>query len=354
MEKLLGYPKVQVLKRMKIRAFFKPELFSKFKQDMVGSDFGGKNRLFFYETSMLSNEKKDIPVRISGFILSRDGIQNSMVLFVGDLRDLRTLEQQVTDQARLLHREKMISLGRLAASMVHEINNPLSGILNYIRLMIRISQKSDHHTPGPKKDLRSESEQIRDRFSQFNAYLKIIESETQRCSDLVSGLLKFSRKTDLEQKDIDVTGLIEHSLLLCSHKIELSNIVLKKNLAPDIPPVYGDFNQLEQCVINLIFNAVDAMENGGILEIWTRFNAREHLVSIGLKDNGKGISEEDKQFLFEPFFTTKNEGYGVGLGLSLAYGIIERHHGSIAVESRLNEGSEFIIHLPCKNTQEKT
>jgi signal transduction histidine kinase len=197
------------------------------------------------------------------------------------------------------------------------------------------------------------SEQIQDRLNQFNAYLKLIESETQRCSDLVSGLLKFSRKTNLEPKDVDVTGLIDHSLLLCSHKIELSNIILKKNLAPDIPPVYGDFNQLEQCIINLIFNGVDAMENGGILEIWTRFSPRENLVSIGLKDNGKGISEEDKRFLFEPFFTTKNEGYGVGLGLSLAYGIIERHHGSIAVESRLNEGSEFIIHLPCKKTQEK-
>ncbi|WP_299978655.1 hybrid sensor histidine kinase/response regulator [Desulfobacula sp.] len=255
-------------------------------------------------------------------------------------RDLRTMEQEVSNQAKLLHREKMVSLGRLAASMVHEINNPLSGILNYIRLMIRISGKGNN--------LKSEltPDQRQDRFNKFNSYLEIIESETQRCSDLVSGLLKFSRKTNLEQKSIDVTDLIQHSLLLCNHKLELSNIVLKVRCNPDVPRVFGDFNQLEQCIINLIFNAIDAMENGGDLEIKTSFNPEEKLVSISIKDNGKGISKEDLNFIFEPFFTTKNEGYGVGLGLSSAYGIVEKHKGTIVVESSLDFGSEFIIKLP--------
>ncbi|RLC03185.1 MAG: hypothetical protein DRH34_06135 [Deltaproteobacteria bacterium] len=335
MENLLGYPKAHVLKKMRVMAFFKPEWFLKLREDLVSSDFGGKNRLFLYETSMLSTEKKDIPVQISGFIISLDSIQNSMVLFISDLRGLRVLEQEVADQAKLLHREKMISLGRLAASMVHEINNPLSGILNYIRLMIRISEKASN-----KPDLTP------DQIGKFNSYLGIIESETQRCSDLVSGLLKFSRKTKLEQKSIDVTKLIEHSLLLCSHKIELSNIVLTVRCASDVPNIYGDFNQLEQCMINLIFNAIDAMKDGGAIEIKTGFNLEEKLVFISIKDNGKGISKEDLNFIFEPFFTTKNEGYGVGLGLSSAYGIIEKHKGTIVVESILELGSEFIIKLP--------
>ncbi|MCD4719264.1 MAG: response regulator [Desulfobacula sp.] len=344
MEKLLGYPKVRVLKKMTVKAFFKPEWFSKLKDDLAGSDFGGKNRLFLYETSMFSLEKKDIPVQISGFILSRDRVQNYMVLFISDLRDLRILEQEVTDQAKLLHREKMISLGRLAASMVHEINNPLSGILNYVRLMIRISGKTSNLKSGLKSALTPDQRQ--NQANKFNSYLEIIESETQRCSELVSGLLKFSRKTKLEQKNIDVTELIQHSLLLCSHKLELSNIVLKVRYDSDIPHVYGDFNQLEQCIINLIFNAIDAMENGGVLEIRTGFNSEEKLVFISIKDNGKGISKEDLNFIFEPFFTTKNEGYGVGLGLSSAYGIIEKHKGTIVVESILDLGSEFIIKLP--------
>ncbi len=339
MENLLGYSKAQVLKKMRVMAFFKPEWFLKLREDLISSNFGGKNKLFLYETSMLSIEKKDIPVQISGFIISLDSVQNSMVLFVSDLRGLRVLEQEVTDQAKLLHREKMISLGRLAASMVHEINNPLSGILNYIRLMIRINEKTSNES-GLAPD------QIKDQAGKFNSYLGIIESETQRCSDLVSGLLKFSRKTKLEQKSIDVTELIEHSLLLCSHKIELSNIVLTVRCASDVPTVYGDFNQLEQCIINLIFNAIDAMKNGGTLEITTGFNLEETLVLISIKDNGKGISKEDLNFIFEPFFTTKNEGYGVGLGLSSAYGIIEKHKGTIVVESILGLGSEFTIKLP--------
>jgi len=339
MEKLLGYPKALALKKMKVKAFFNPDLFLKFKKDLTGSNCGGNNKLFLYETIMLSQEKKDIPVQISGFILSQDNIQDSMVLFISDLRNLKSLEQEVTHQAKLLHREKMVSLGRLAASMVHEINNPLSGILNYIKLMIRITEKD----PGPV------SEQIRDRFNKLKSYLEIIQNETRRCSTLVSGLLKFSRKTKLEQKRINVAELIRHSLLLCNHKIALSNIVLKKTCKPEIPDVYGDFNQLEQCLINLIFNAIDAMENGGTLEIKIGFNSGEKLVLISIKDNGKGISKEDQNFIFEPFFTTKNEGYGVGLGLSSAYGIIEKHKGTIVVNSSLNTGSEFIIKLPIEN-----
>ncbi|WP_457552773.1 response regulator [Desulfobacula sp.] len=340
MEKLLGYPKVQVLKKMKITSFFQPALFLKLKENLSNSNFGGENMLSFYETTMLSMGKKDIPVQISGFLLSKDMIQISMVMCISDLRDLRNLEQEVTDQAKLLHREKMVSLGRLAASMVHEINNPLSGILNYIRLMIRISGKDN------TLKLALTPDQIRDRANKFNAYLAIIESETQRCSDLVSGLLKFSRKSKLEQKSIDVAELIQHSLLLCNHKIELSNIVLKVRCHKDVPSVFGDFNQLQQCLINLIFNGIDAMENGGNLEIKTHYNPEEKLVFISIKDTGRGISKEDLNFIFEPFFTTKNQGYGVGLGLSSAYGIIEKHKGTIVVESTLNSGSEFIIKLP--------
>ncbi|MCP4722886.1 MAG: hypothetical protein GY860_25825, partial [Desulfobacteraceae bacterium] len=286
--------------------------------------------------------------QISGFIISEDRVRNYMVLFISDLRDLRTLEQEVTVQAKLLHREKMVSLGRLAASMVHEINNPLSGILNYIKLMIHIIEKgekvSQDQTSARAQDRMQD--QIHNRAIKFKSYLTIIESETLRCSGLVSGLLKFSRKTKLEQKSIDVGQLIQHTLLLCNHKLELSNIVIKEKCEPDVPDLYGDFNQLEQCIINLIFNAIDAMENGGTLEISAGFNPEENLVFISIKDNGKGITTEDKNLIFEPFFTTKNEGYGVGLGLSSAYGIIEKHKGTIVVESMLNVGSEFIIKIP--------
>jgi PAS domain S-box-containing protein len=356
MEMLLGYPKALVLKQMKVDDFFSPDRFLQFKKDLFDSDFGGQNRLFVYETTLLSMGKKEFPVQMSGFVLSEDRVQNYMVFFISDLRTLRTLEKEVTVQAKLLHREKMISLGRLAASMVHEINNPLSGILNYIKLMIRVLEK------GEDISLNKPVDQIQNRVKKFKSYLSIIESETQRCSDLVSGLLKFSRKTKLEQTQINVAQLIQHSLLLCNHKLELSNIVLiKQGCDPDLPQVNGDFNQLEQCLINLIFNAIDAIDSidavetgavpgtkgagGGILEIRAEL-AEENFVCITIKDNGKGISKEDQPFIFEPFFTTKKQGHGVGLGLSTTYGIIERHKGTIVVESMPNVGSQFIIKLP--------
>ena len=358
MEMLLGYPKALVLKQMKVDDFFNPDRFLQFKTDLFDSDFGGQNRLFVYETTLLSMGKKNIPVQISGFVLSEDRVQNYMVFFINDLRTLRTLEKEVTVQAKLLHREKMISLGRLAASMVHEINNPLSGILNYIKLMIRVLEKED---VSFNKTVDQIQNQIQNRVKKFKSYLSIIESETQRCSDLVSGLLKFSRKTKLEQTQINVAQLIQHSLLLCNHKLELSNIVLKQGCDPDLPHVNGDFNQLEQCLINLIFNAIDAIDaidaietgavpgtrgvGGGILEIRAGL-VEENLVCITIKDNGKGISKEDQPFIFEPFFTTKKQGYGVGLGLSTTYGIIERHKGTIVVKSMPNVGSQFIIKLP--------
>jgi len=342
MEKLLGCPKAQVLKKMKVISLFPRDSFLKLKQDLAGSEFGGKNTLVDYETTMLAGDGTCIPVQISGFVMCREKINNSMVLFVRDLREVASLKRQVVHQAQLLHREKMVSLGRLAASMVHEINNPLSGILNYIRLMIRLNKKTHADSNLLPADVRA-------RLDKFNSYLAIIESETQRCSELVSGLLKFSRKTRLVQEKVDISKLVDHSLLLCAHKLELSNIELITDCNPDVPYVTGDFNQLEQCVINLIFNAIDAMENGGILEIKTGYDKNEKLVFISVKDTGKGITKDELNFIFEPFFTTKNQGYGVGLGLSSAYGIIEKHKGTIIVESEPGKGSEFVIKLPAVN-----
>ncbi|MEE4365572.1 MAG: hybrid sensor histidine kinase/response regulator [Desulfotignum sp.] len=278
----------------------------------------------------------------------------------------RLLEQTVLNQEKILHQEKMMSLGRLAASMVHEINNPLSGILNYIRLMIRLADQPDWD-PSKKK--------------RFSSYLAIIEKETQRCSDLVSGLLQFSRKSQLASVPVDICELIDYSLLLCSHKLQLSNIHLEKSCASMTPRVLGDFNQLQQCLINLIFNAIDALDTGGgvadmpgpaagntaadadavpgsrpgsetsvrisgRIQVEGYFDPAEELVHIRVADNGKGISSTDLPYIFEPFFTTKKDGHGVGLGLSTVYGIIEHHKGTITVESEPGQRTCFTIKLP--------
>jgi signal transduction histidine kinase len=225
----------------------------------------------------------------------------------------------------------MISLGRLAASVVHEINNPLAGILNYIRLMAKILKRGS-----------LEQEHI----EKFQRYLNLIESETERCSKIVSNLLAFSRKSKLEFNEVNIYELLEKSIMLSQHKLTLQNIQIKTDLDSDLPEVWGDFNQIQQCVINLIFNAIDAMPEGGTLTIESSYQPGKGMVEIKIKDTGCGIAREDLAHIFDPFYTTKMEGEGLGLGLSTVYGILERHKGTIEAESALGMGSVFTIRLP--------
>jgi signal transduction histidine kinase len=268
---------------------------------------------------------------VSAALLFDQGRANGLVCFFRDLREIRKLEREISDQARILHQDKMMSLGRLAASVIHEINNPLSGILNYLRLMNRILRQ------GPLAE---------DRREKFQRYLDLVESETNRCSQIVSSLLSFSRVSPPAFGRVQIDELLERCVLLSQHKIELSNIRLVSSIPSNLPPVHGDFNQLQQCVINLIFNAIDAMPDGGTLTLDSRYDKDRGAVIVMVKDSGRGISSQDLPHIFEPFFTTKNEGYGVGLGLSTVYGIIERHKGTIAVESEPENGAAFMIELP--------
>jgi signal transduction histidine kinase len=245
----------------------------------------------------------------------------------------RFLERQAANQAQILHQDKMMSLGRLAASVVHEINNPLSGILNYSRLMTRILKKGALEA---------------DQLEKFKRYLNLVETETDRCSQIVSSLLAFSRKSPPAMGPVRVQELLEKCTALSHHKLELHNIILTATVPSNLPVIQADANQLQQCVINLIFNAIDAMPDGGKLIINCRFLADTSELSIAVSDTGVGILEDELPHIYEPFFTTKQEGHGVGLGLSTAYGIIERHQGRITVSSRPGHGTTFTIKLPVK------
>lgn len=243
--------------------------------------------------------------------------------------------QQMTHQARILHQDKMMSLGRLAASVAHEINNPLSGVLNYIRLMGRIVATE---APGPKETHK------------FKSYLEIVEKEVQRCARIVSNLLTFARRSEVIFKPVDIRELIEQCLVLSGHRLELSNIETKIDISQPLPLIQGDANQLQQCLINLVFNAMDAMPDGGRLEIGARSNEDRRAVVITVTDNGCGIAPENLARIFDPFFTTKQEGKGTGLGLSTTYGIIEKHKGTIDAQSRPGQGATFTIKLPAEES----
>jgi len=331
MEQLLGIPRDQVLQKMALSRFFRPDEAVRFESELRGERFGGRNRLFLFETLLKTGYGREIPVQVSAAVLSDDGRESGLVGFFRDLREFRRLERELADQARILHQDKMMSLGRLAASVVHEINNPLSGILNYLRLMSRLLQE------GAFTD---------ERRDKFRRYLGIAETETSRCSQIVSNLLSFSRRSPAAFAAVDIAELIRRCILLSQHKLELSQIRLESRVSPGLPAVEGDFNQLQQCVINLIFNAIDAMPQGGRLSLDAGAGDSPQTVTIRVQDTGPGIPAEHLSSIFEPFFTTKSEGHGLGLGLSTVFGIVERHHGTVEARNLEGCGALFVITLP--------
>jgi signal transduction histidine kinase len=294
-------------------------------------EYGGKYRLGLYETTLLAKEGNRIPVQLSAIVLFDGAKEIGLVAFIRDLRELRKLEQRFADQARLLHQDKMISLGELAGSVAHEINNPLTGVLNYIGLMLKIVQKGELMPEHREK---------------FKRYLSLSESETARCSKIVSNLLAFSRKSEPAFSECDVNELIQRCLELTDHKLALQNIKVVTRFDLNLSRITADANQIQQCVINIILNAIDAMPQGGTLTVESCFQPDRRGVEFRVKDTGCGIAREDLPRIFEPFFTTKKEGKGVGLGLSTVYGIIDRHRGAVSVESEVGKGTTFTIKLP--------
>lgn len=339
MEEILENSRGEVIGKMKLADLFARGAYAGFKEALGGDAYGPPDQLMLYETMLLSGEGNAMPVQVSATRISGAGDEDGIVCFFRDLRKIRKLEQQMADQARILHQDKMMSLGRLAASVVHEINNPLSGVLNYLKLMTRILSR------GPL---------AADRQEKFEQYLDLVTRETERCSRIVSNLLTFSRKQKPESGPVDLHALIDRCLALSRHKLELGQIALEVNIAETLPQLYADDGQLHQCLINLILNAVDAMPGGGRLFVSARHDRDARCVEIVVRDTGSGIRPEDKAHLFDPFFTTKESGYGVGLGLSTVYGIIARHDGTIHVESEPGQGAAFILRLPVRQSSDTT
>lgn len=331
MERMLGYPKNMVVGKMFLYQLFSFNGWEKFQDQLYSEQLGGEDKLFLSESTLISKAGEKIPVRLSAQVLFQKDEEIGVVVFFRDLRTVKRLKQQFLDQAKYLHQDKMVSLGKLAASVVHEINNPLTGVINYINLMSKIVAR----------DSLNEAQ-----IQKFKKYLDIMGSEVKRSSEIVSNLLTFSRKSKMVFGEVDVASLLERSILLSNHKLKLQNIRIETHLYPEASKVWGDFNQLQQCILNLIFNAADAMPEGGSLTLTSALDPETRCVRIKIADTGRGIPKESLSKIFDPFYSTKQEGKGLGLGLSVVYGIIDRHKGTITVESELEKGSVFTIQLP--------
>jgi two-component system NtrC family sensor kinase len=225
-------------------------------------------------------------------------------------------------QTQLIRSEKLVSLGRLVAGITHEINNPLTGILMFANL----TRESPQLDPTLKNDM------------------DVIINEAQRCAKIVKGLLDFSRESIPQKKPASLNNVMEATLTLIGRQSSFHNIDIIRDCQPDLPLISIDENQMEQVFINILLNASQSMPGGGSICIKTYTEDAEY-ACIKITDTGAGISEENLGKIFDPFFTTKSDK-GMGLGLSVSYGIIERHGGKIEVQSKLSEGTTFTIKLP--------
>ena len=256
----------------------------------------------------------------------------------------KTLEDRVDRKTRelkrahehVLHVEKMATIGKMAAVVAHEINNPLAGILTYAKLVRRWIERGD--ATGSKKNDAEQS-------------LDLIATESRRCGELVRNLLTFSRSSPTNVVSSDVNGVVDRAVRLVKHQLQLNGIELHRELASDLPKLQCDSGQIEQVTLALVMNAIDAMPRGGNLWVKTSLtNAGE--VAIEVRDDGCGIPAEILPRLFEPFLTTKESGKGVGLGLAVSQNIVEGHGGRIEVQSELGKGTTFTVTLPLDGSQE--
>ncbi|MCK9420513.1 MAG: ATP-binding protein [Nitrospirae bacterium] len=241
-------------------------------------------------------------------------------------------EELAHREEQIIQSKKLASLGILTAGVAHEITNPLNNISMIAQTYAELYPKLGEH----------------DRIEFMNK----VDAETERIRKIVKNLLDFSKPKDAHPKQADINTVIQQTLTLVQNMIDVSNIETSIHLADGLPPVFVDDHQIQQVLVNLITNAVQAMTSGGRLVISSRPGKKGDSIEIGVADTGKGIAPEFLPHIFDPFFSTKGEG-GTGLGLSVSYGIIKNHQGEIRVDSMVGVGTTFTLELPRYNNEEK-
>ena len=261
---------------------------------------------------------------------------------LGTLSSGEDITKRKLTEEELLRTEKMASLGQLAASVAHEVNNPLAGIMVYVKLLLKKYRANEIQVEATQEQL-----------------LKM-EKELDRTTRIIRNLLDFARLSEPSVRPVNANKIIDAALQLVGNQINLENIELEKHMGDDLPPVRADFDKIQQVLINIILNAIQAMPQGGKLTIRTSKadgviidDTQKDMLRIDISDTGVGIPKENLNKLFNPFFTTKEKGKGVGLGLSVVHGIIGKHNGKIDVESEIGKGTTFTIYLEVMD-EEKT
>ncbi len=325
-----GYTVDEALSTLNIREFYQNDGAFEVMRDMRSDDFGGRGKLKKYHITARGKDGTPIPISLYASIIYEGELEVASIGFFHDLREEIHMQQKLEKtQLQLLQSEKMASLGKLAAGVAHQLNNPLGSITLYAKLIME------------EYDLAPE---LKDDVA-------VILRDAERCRDTVRELLEFARQKRHFMKSLDIAKVVEQSLVLIENQSLFQNIEVQKQLPDDLPWVLGDSQQLNHVFMNIMINAAQAMKGKGTITIAV-VPTQDRLV-VEISDNGPGIEEAHIEHIFEPFFTTKEEGQGTGLGLSMVYNIIEHHGGTISAKSELGQGVVFTIELPITNQHDK-
>ena len=298
---------------------------------MRSDEYGPPDKLTTTRMTFINKNGEEVPVNFSATIIRERGQEVGSVGIFSDLREILKVHQELeAAQAQLVHSEKIASLGRMSAGVAHEINNPLAGILIYAELLQR-SLRED----APERQQVDE-----------------IITQTLRCKQIVSRLLEFSRQSLGQKTLFPVNEVISRCVELVSHQALFHNIDVIQDLDVNLPQVLGNASEIQQVFTNLLLNAADAMQGRGKITIASSPAPQGGGVVVTFTDTGPGIPPDIRNKIFDPFFTTKPPGKGTGLGLSIVYGVMQRHGGTIEVDSTPGGGTTFTLRFPL-NPQEK-
>lgn len=325
MERLTGYSAREIMERGHLASFYNIDVARENMMKMRSDEHGPVGKLNPTSMSITTKDDEDIPVTLSASIIRIEGKEIGSVGVFTDMREILKMRKDLEDaHFQLVQSEKIASVGKMAAGVAHEINNPLSGIMMYAELL---------------------KENFLDNSQHFKDIQEIID-QTLRCKKIVSELLEFSRQTVGKASSFSIEQIITKTLNLLINQALFQNIEVKKIIQSDMPEMTGDLGQLQQVFTNLFINAADAMKGKGKLNISAKYDSSTNLFITTVSDSGPGIPKELSDKIFDMFFTTKPVGKGTGLGLSISQKIINLHGGNILVDSPPEGGTRFIIELP--------
>ena len=325
MEQLTGYSANEIINKGHLSSFYDIEVAKENMRKMRSDLYGPPGKLNPTSMTVTTKYGEEIPVTLSASIMSIDGKEIGSVGVFTDMREVLKMRKELEDaNIQLIQSQKIASIGRMAAGVAHEINNPLSAILLYAEML--------------KESLKGQSE--------FGKDLQEIIDQTLRCKKIVSDLLEFSRKSAGKTASFSLEDLLNKCLELLVHKTYFQDIEVTTDIAAGMPNTIGDMSQLQQVFTNLFINAADAMGGKGKLNIEARFDEDRSLFAIKVSDTGPGIPENLRDKVFDIFFTTKPVGKGTGLGLSISQNIIKIHGGHLYFECPPEGGTTFTIELP--------